>query len=154
MGKLFGTNGVRGTFGKDFNLEFINDLVTSIANHFGNGKILVGFDGRHSSRTIEKIVSAALNYSGLDCHLAGLVPTPCLEFATKNLQYDGAIMITASHNPSEYNGLKVVDSDGVEISREDEKKLRKFILKRIGRTNQNSVLPKMKIELFKYTLMQ
>ena len=123
MDKLFGTNGVRGIFGKDFNLEFINDLVISIANHFGNGKILVGFDGRHSSRTIEKIVSAALNYSGLDCHLAGLVPTPCLEFATRNFGYDGGIMITASHNPSEYNGIKIVSSDGVEISRDDEKKI-------------------------------
>ena len=58
MGKLFGTNGVRGIFGKDFNLEFINDLVISIANHFRSGKILVGFDGRHSSCTIEKIVSS------------------------------------------------------------------------------------------------
>ena len=130
MGKLFGTNGVRGIFGKDFNLEFISDLVTSIGNHFGSGKILVGFDGRHSSCTIEKIVSAALNYSGLDCHLAGLVPTPCLEFATKKLQYDGAIMITASHNPSEYNGIKVVDSDGVEISREDEKKIEEIYFKK------------------------
>ena len=53
MGKLFGTNGVRGIFGKDFNLEFISDLVMSIGNHFGSGKILVGFDGRHSSCTIE-----------------------------------------------------------------------------------------------------
>jgi phosphomannomutase/phosphoglucomutase len=123
MDKLFGTNGVRGIFGKDFNLEFINDLVISIANHFENGKILVAFDGRHSSRTIEKIVSAALNYSGLDCHLAGLVPTPCLEFATKNFGYDGGIMITASHNPPEYNGIKIVSSDGVEISRDDEKKI-------------------------------
>ena len=130
MGKLFGTNGVRGIFGKDFNLEFINDLVTSIANHFGSGKILVGFDGRHSSRTIEKIVSAALNYSGLDCHLAGLIPTPCLEYATKNLEYDGGIMITASHNPPEYNGIKVVDSDGVEISREDEKKIEEIYFKK------------------------
>ena len=123
MDKLFGTNGVRGIFGKDFNLEFINDLVISIANHFENGKILVAFDGRHSSRTIEKIVSAALNYSGLDCHLAGLVPTPCLEFATRNFGYDGGIMITASHNPPEYNGIKIVSSDGVEISRDDEKKI-------------------------------
>ena len=123
MDKLFGTNGVRGIFGKDFNLEFINDLVISIANHFENGKILVAFDGRHSSRTIEKTISAALNYSGLDCHLAGLVPTPCLEFATKNFGYDGGIMITASHNPPEYNGIKIVSSDGVEISRDDEKKI-------------------------------
>ena len=60
MGKLFGTNGVRGIFGKDFNLEFINDLVTSIANHYQNGKILVAVDGRNSSPVIEKIVSRNL----------------------------------------------------------------------------------------------
>ncbi|MEE9512102.1 MAG: phosphopentomutase/phosphoglucosamine mutase, partial [Nitrosopumilaceae archaeon] len=51
---------------------------------------------------------------------AGLVPTPALEFATKSLGYNGAIMITASHNPPEYNGIKPAASDGVEISREDE----------------------------------
>ena len=64
-----------------------------------------------------------MNYSGLDCHLAGLIPTPCLELATKSLGYDGGIMITASHNPPEYNGIKSVASDGVEISRDDEKKI-------------------------------
>ena len=154
MDKLFGTNGVRGIFGKDFNLEFINDLVISIANHFGSGKILVGFDGRHSSCTIEKIVSSALNYSGLDCHLAGLVPTPCLEFATKNFGYDGGIMITASHNPPEYNGIKIVSCDGVEISRDDEKKLRIFILIKIGRNHQDLVLQKMRIEQLNHILMQ
>ena len=67
--------------------------------------------------------SSTLNFSGLDCVMTGLVPTPCLEFATKKLGYDGGIMITASHNPSEYNGIKVVWSDGVEISRDDEKKI-------------------------------
>ena len=134
MGKLFGTNGVRGIFGKDFNLEFINDLVTSIANHYQNGKILVAVDGRNSSPVIEKIVSSALNYSGLDCHLAGLIPTPCLEFATKNLGYDGGIMITASHNPPEYNGIKSVAPDGVEISRDDEQKIEEIYFNKNWKT--------------------
>jgi len=120
MGKLFGTNGVRGIFSEDFNLEFIHDLTLSISTYFQHGTILVGYDGRHSSPVISKIVCSTLNFAGLDCHLAGLVPTPCLEFATKNLGYDGGIMITASHNPSEYNGIKPVARDGVEISREDE----------------------------------
>jgi len=123
MEKLFGTNGVRGIFAEDFNLEFIHDLVLSVATNFKQGKILVGHDGRNSSHIIEKVVSSALNFSGLDCFLAGLIPTPCLEFATKKLGYDGGIMITASHNPPEYNGIKVVASDGVEISRDDEKKI-------------------------------
>ena len=95
----------------------------SISTHFKHGKILVGYDGRHSSPVISKIVCSTLNAAGFDCGLAGLVPTPCLEFATKSLDYDGGIMITASHNPPEYNGIKPVASDGVEISREDEKKI-------------------------------
>ena len=123
MQKLFGTNGVRGVFSEDFTLEFVNDLTMSLATYFKKGKILVGYDGRHSSPIITKIVSSALNYSGLDCYMAGLVPTPCLEYATKKLGYDGGLMITASHNPPQYNGIKPVASDGVEISREDERKI-------------------------------
>ena len=123
MKKLFSTNGVRGVFSEDFTLEFVNDLVMSLAAYFKQGKILVGYDGRHSSPIVAKVVSSALNYSGLDCYMAGLVPTPCLEYATKKLGYDGGLMITASHNPPQYNGIKPVASDGVEISREDERKI-------------------------------
>ena len=123
MKKLFGTNGVRGVFSEDFTLEFVNDLVMSMSSYFKKGKILVGYDGRHSSPIVAKIVSSALNYSGLDCYMAGLVPTPCLEYATKKLGYDGGLMITASHNPPQYNGIKPVASDGVEISRDDERKI-------------------------------
>ena len=130
MDKLFGTNGVRGIFSEDFNLEFIHDLVLSISAYFKRGTILVGYDGRHSSPVISKIVCSTLNTAGLDCNLAGLVPTPCLEFATKNLGYDGGIMITASHNPPEYNGIKPVASDGVEISREDEKKIEEIFFQK------------------------
>ncbi len=130
MGKLFGTNGVRGIFSEDFTLEFIHDLVLSISAYFKHGTILVGYDGRHSSPVISKIVCSTLNTAGLDCNLAGLVPTPCLEFATKNLGYDGGIMITASHNPPEYNGIKPVASDGVEISRDDEKKIEEIFFQK------------------------
>jgi len=126
MKKLFGTNGVRGVFSEDFSLDFVNDLVMSLAAYFQKGKILVGYDGRHSSPIVAKIVSSALNYSGLDCYMAGLVPTPCLEYATKKLGYDGGLMITASHNPPQYNGIKPVASDGVEISREDEQKIERI----------------------------
>ncbi len=120
MAKLFGTNGIRGVFGNDLTLDFIHDITISIATYFKKGPIIVGYDGRDSSPIIAKIVCATLNFSGLDCKNAGLVPTPCLEFATKNLGYNGGIMITASHNPPKYNGIKPVARDGVEISREDE----------------------------------
>lgn len=120
MAKLFGTNGIRGVFPNDLTLEFVHDITLSLATYFVKGPILVGYDGRESSQIICKIVCAALNYAGLDCNIAGLVPTPCLEYATKKLGYSGGIMITASHNPPQYNGIKPVANDGVEISREDE----------------------------------
>jgi phosphomannomutase/phosphoglucomutase len=120
MAKFFGTNGIRGVFGEDFSLEFIHDMTLSIGTYFKEGPILIGYDGRDSSPVISKVVCATLNSLGIDCKQAGLVPTPCLEFAVKSLGYKGGIMITASHNPPQYNGIKPVASDGVEISREDE----------------------------------
>lgn len=120
MGKLFGTNGIRGVFSDELTLEFISDIVSSIATYFKKGPILVGYDGRDSSPLIAKVACSAINYCGFDCKLAGLVPTPALEYATKVLGYSGGIMITASHNPPQYNGLKPAAKDGVEISREDE----------------------------------
>ncbi|TBR22151.1 MAG: phosphoglucosamine mutase [Candidatus Nitrosotenuis sp.] len=120
MAKLFGTNGIRGIFSEELSLEFISDIVSSIATYFKKGTILVGYDGRDSSPLVAKVVCSAINYCGLDCKLAGLVPTPALEYATKTLGYSGGIMITASHNPPQYNGLKPAAKDGVEISREDE----------------------------------
>ena len=118
MKRLFGTNGVRGVFGKDLTLELVHDLTLAIARHFGRGPILVGYDGRDTSPVVAKAVCSTLNYSGLDCRNAGLVPTPCLEYCVKSLGYAGGMMITASHNPPEYNGIKPVAADGVEISRE------------------------------------
>ncbi|QLH09583.1 phosphoglucosamine mutase [Candidatus Nitrosotenuis sp. DW1] len=120
MGKLFGTNGIRGVFPDELSLEFISDIVYSIATYFKKGPILVGYDGRDSSPLVAKVVCSAINYCGFDCGLAGLVPTPALEYATKALGYSGGIMITASHNPPQYNGLKPAAKDGVEVSREDE----------------------------------
>jgi len=120
MAKLFGTNGVRGVFAEDLSLEFIHDIALAIATYFKKGPILVGYDGRTSSPIITKIVCSTLNAVGFDCKNAGLIPTPCLEIATKKLGYSGGIMITASHNPPQYNGIKPVASDGVEISRDDE----------------------------------
>lgn len=130
MAKFFGTNGIRGVFKEDFTLEFIQDMTLSIGTFFQKGTILVGFDGRDSSPLISKIVCSALNSIGIDCKNAGLVPTPCLEYAVKKLGYSGGIMITASHNPPEYNGIKPVADDGVEVSREDELKIEQIFLKK------------------------
>ena len=137
MGKLFGTNGVRGVFSEDFTLEFVHDLILSISTYFKEGTILVGYDGRNSSKVVSKLVCSTLNSAGMDCDLTGLVPTPCLEFSTKTLGYNGGIMITASHNPPEYNGIKPVASDGVEISREDENVIEDIFFKKNWKENSS-----------------
>lgn len=123
MGQFFGTNGIRGVFDETITLEFLHDITLSIATYFKEGPILIGFDGRNSSPLIVKVIAATLNSAGIDCNIAGLVPTPCLEYAVKKLGYSGGIMITASHNPPEYNGIKPAAKDGVEIPREDEIKI-------------------------------
>jgi phosphomannomutase/phosphoglucomutase len=130
MAKFFGTNGIRGVFKEDFSLEFVHDMTLAIATYFKEGPILVGYDGRDSSPIITKTICSALNYCGIDCNNAGLVPTPCLEYAVKKLGYNGGIMITASHNPPQYNGIKPAAKDGVEIPREDELIIEDIYLKK------------------------
>ena len=135
VAKFFGTNGIRGIFSEDLTLEFIHDMTLAIATHFKKGPVLVGYDGRKSSPVISKIVCSALNFAGLDCDNAGLVPTPCLEYAVKSDDHVGGIMITASHNPPQYNGIKPVAGDGVEISREDELVIEDIFLQKRWITN-------------------
>jgi phosphomannomutase/phosphoglucomutase len=130
MAKLFGTNGIRGVFGETFTLDFASEIALSLATYFRKGPILVGYDGRESSIIISKIICSSLNSAGLDCAIAGLVPTPCLQYSTKNLGYQGGIMITASHNPPQYNGIKPTAKDGVEISRDDEIKVEEIYFKK------------------------
>ena len=118
--KLFGTNGIRGIFGNDLSIEFIIDISYSIGSFFKKGPIVLGYDGRSSSYAISRIVSSVLMHLGLDVYDVGLIPTPCLQFTVKNSKFAGGIMITASHNPPEYNGLKPISSAGIELSREEE----------------------------------
>jgi len=135
MAKFFGTNGIRGVFSENFTLKFIHDMTLSIGTYFEKGPILIGYDGRDSSPIICKVVSSALNSIGINCNVAGIIPTPCLDFAVKSLGYSGGIMITASHNPPQYNGIKPATKDGVEVSREDELVIEEIYLNKSWITN-------------------
>jgi phosphomannomutase/phosphoglucomutase len=141
--RLFGTNGVRGVYGQELTHDLVIDLCYALGTYFGKGPVVVGYDGRRSSPVLSRLVRATLNSAGLDTANAGLVPTPCLQYAAKRLGYSGGIMITASHNPSQYNGIKPTAPDGVEISRDDELKVediyysKKFA--RIDGTGRDSV---------------
>lgn len=122
--RLFGTDGVRGVVNEDLKPEFIVRLALAIATYFGSGSsILVGRDARAGSELIQDIVVGVLASSGLRVYDAGLTPTPALQYNVKERGFDGGVMVTASHNPPQYSGVKVVLSDGIEAPREVEERI-------------------------------
>ncbi len=124
--RLFGTNGVRFVPGVTQDLDFVIKLAEAVGTYFGGGEVIVGMDGRKSSLAVANAAVAGLMSSGRNVAEAGLVPTPALQYAAKSSSFKGGVMITASHNPPEYNGLKVSGSDGVEIPRLDEQRIEKI----------------------------
>jgi len=126
QGRLFGTNGVRFIPGVTGDMGFALKLAESIGTYLSEGEILVGRDGRLTGQMMSYSVTAGLMSSGRNIAESEVVPTPALQFSTKALGYRGSVMITASHNPSQYNGVKVMGPDGVEVSRLDEQRIEKI----------------------------
>ncbi len=126
--KLFGTNGVRGVTGKDMTPE----LVLSIGEAFGTmrkGRIAIGRDTRTSGETLVHAAKAGLLATGCDVVDCGILPTPALQYLVRE-QFDGGVMITASHNPPEYNGVKIIEPDGTEMGDEETVCLEKILFSR------------------------
>ena len=121
--KLFGTNGIRGIVNKELTPEMAVKVGLAIGTFFGKKNLLIGYDARTSGPMFSKAVVSGLTATGCNVFLAGMAPTPALQFAVKNHKMDGGVIITASHNPPEYNGIKVIWSDGIETSHEQEKKI-------------------------------
>jgi phosphomannomutase/phosphoglucomutase len=118
--KLFGTNGVRGLVNVELTPEMAIKVGLAIGTFFNKKNLLLGYDARTSGPMLAKAVISGLNATGCNVHFAGMAPTPSLQFAVKNHKFDGGVIITASHNPPEYNGIKVIWSDGIETSHEQE----------------------------------
>jgi phosphomannomutase / phosphoglucomutase len=119
--KLFGTNGIRGLVNVELTPEMAIKVGSSIGTFFGKEKnLLVGYDARTSGPMFSKAVISGLTATGCNVFFAGMAPTPSLQFAVKNHKLEGGVIITASHNPPEYNGIKVIWSDGIETSHEQE----------------------------------
>ena len=124
--RLFGTNGVRFVPGVTHDLDFAINMGEAIGTYFGSGDVLVGQDGRLSSPALSNAAVSGLLSSGRDVAEAGLVPTPALQYGVKTMGFRGGLIITASHNPPQYNGLKVSGADGVEVPRLDEQRIEKI----------------------------
>mgnify|MGYP000094192141 FL=1 len=118
--RLFGTNGIRGIANEFLTPEFCARVGLAVGTYFGGGDVLVGRDVRLSGQMVYNAVVSGLLAAGCRVYDLGLAPTPAVQFCVKHLGMDGGVVITASHNPPEYNGIKVLRPDGVELSREQE----------------------------------
>jgi len=118
--RLFGTNGIRGLVNKELTVEMAASIGSAIGTFFKGGNLVVGYDARTSSPMLANAVISGLIATGCNVLFAGMAPTPTLQYTVKDYKADGGVIITASHNPPEYNGIKVLWSDGIEISREQE----------------------------------
>ncbi|MBS7632385.1 phosphoglucosamine mutase [Candidatus Bathyarchaeota archaeon] len=118
--RLFGTNGIRGIVNRELTCEKTAKIGCAIGTYFKKGSLIVGYDARTSGPMLTDAVTSGLIAAGCNVLHAGMAPTPTLQYAVKKHQADGAVIVTASHNPPEYNGIKVVWNDGIELSREQE----------------------------------
>jgi phosphomannomutase/phosphoglucomutase len=125
LAKYFGTNGIRGTL-EGVGPALALQAAQAIGAHFKCGKILVARDHRLTGEMLKNAVLSGLQGVGCEVVDLGITTSPTAEFMLKELKGDGLIIITASHNPPEYNGLKVIDGKGVSVSRERGEEIEKL----------------------------
>lgn len=126
--QLFGTNGIRGVAGT----AMVPELVFQIGAAFGSmrhGRIAVGRDTRTSGDSLIRALKAGLLATGCNVVDCGVLPIPAIQYIVRD-DFDGGVMITASHNPPEYNGVKIIEADGTEMADERTVKLEQRIFSR------------------------
>ena len=119
MGKLFGTDGIRGIVGDDLTTELAMKVGESSAYVLGKREddlvVLIGRDTRISGQMLTSAISAGLMSEGAKVIDLGVVPTPLVSYLVKKYNASMGVMISASHNPSEYNGIKLFNNEGFKL---------------------------------------
>ncbi|MFA5322114.1 MAG: phosphoglucosamine mutase [Smithella sp.] len=133
MGKLFGTDGIRGVANE-------YPMTTEIASNVGRAiayiskkeghkpRIIIGRDTRISGDMFESAIISGICSMGVNAISVGVIPTPGIAFLTQDMRADAGIVISASHNPSQDNGIKIFNADGFKLSDEKENKIEELIL--------------------------
>ena len=122
--KLFGTSGIRGLIGSEVTCELALNVGKSLAYYLGNeATVVIGYDTRTTNQMLDQAICAGLLESGVDVIKIGMVPTPLVGYATEKLDADAGIMLTASHNPSQYNGIKLWNKNGMAYTQAQERKI-------------------------------
>ena len=133
MGRLFGTDGARGVANTELTCELAMQIGRAAAmvlteHSQKKPKILIGMDTRASSQMLESAISAGLCSVGADVMLLGEIPTPAVAYLVRKYEYDAAVMISASHNPCEYNGIKIFQKTGYKLPDALEEEIESIIL--------------------------
>jgi phosphomannomutase/phosphoglucomutase len=130
MTKLFGTNGIRGVVNEDMNSDLALGIGKAWGTHLKKSSkrpnVAIGTDARLSNHMLKNAISAGLIATGCDVVDVGLVPTPTLQYTVKEKDFDSGVIITASHNPPNFNGIKGIASDGTEFSKDIEEEIEKI----------------------------
>ncbi len=121
--KLFGTSGIRTVFNRDL-LELSFKVGLVLGNEYRD--VVIGTDTRTSGDALKKGVTAGLLAAGARCHDMGIAPTPTVAYITRD--YEAGVMITASHNPPEYNGIKLLNPDGSSFTSDQQAHVEEIIL--------------------------
>ena len=125
--KLFGTSGIRGKIGSEVTCELALNVGKSLAYYLGNeGTVVLGYDTRTTNEMLDQAITAGLIESGVNVIKIGMVPTPLVGYATDKLNADAGIMLTASHNPSRYNGIKIWNKNGMAYTSAQEAEIEKI----------------------------
>jgi phosphoglucosamine mutase len=122
--KLFGTDGIRGVANRDLTAEMALRLGQAVAHRFRQsarpGRIVIGKDTRLSGYMLESALQAGIVSAGADVMLVGPLPTPGIAFITSSMRADAGVVISASHNPYQDNGIKIFAADGFKLPDEVE----------------------------------
>ncbi len=133
MGKLFGTDGVRGVANRDLTAELAMQIgrATGMVVKNAAGRrpsVLVGKDTRISSDLLEAALTAGLCAAGADVVRLGVIPTPAVAYLVTRYGADAGVMLSASHNPYEYNGIKVFNAQGYKLPDASEEEIERLVL--------------------------
>jgi len=111
--RLFGTSGIRGVANLEVTPSLAYQVGLSLAEKLGEGRVIIGYDTRTSSQMLSSAMVSGVCSGGLDATILGMIPTPTLAYLSKALHARTGVMITASHNPPDYNGMKLFTGEGI-----------------------------------------
>ncbi len=144
MQSIFGTDGIRGKFNEEITYSLAYKVGYALGSHLeNNNPILIGRDTRISGDILLQAMTNGIKESGKKFINLGICPTPAIPFLIKQEKLSSGIMISASHNPPEYNGIKIFDHNGQKITKNFENKIQKLV----EESNQNISIPTKEIAL-------